>query len=312
MFALTIAGATVFGAALALLAAYLKAKKPETAFTISFSELISRVSVVVFGVALGSVALFGQKWIEELNKNVDLASESLGEIDILVAQLKSETEHSYFNNDRDFLEILEACKPIVEKANENYTFCVRASSSEHSLDYETLLTAIDLFDYEMPQEFLSEFSEKIEKNPFIKRVISPQLIFDAFRMQHEMSERYRIVSRQVKSLFSNESEKNVIKNIQPAPGPEHQALIQKMTHSLCCAVKLLYDESERLSHMATIRSQQFCDFRREIGASAVTRADPLVRILAAARINEISERVERSTSPDSCRFNPAKIGRAHV
>lgn len=309
MFALTVAGATLFGAALAILAAYLKSRKPETAITTSFSDLISRVSVVVFGVALGSVALFGQKWIEELNKNVDLASESLGEIDILVAQLKSETEYAYFNNDKDFVDIVSECKPVIDNANRNYSFCVRTVPSEYALGVDTILAAIDLFDYEMPRDFLIGFAERIDKNPFIKRVVSPQLIFDAFRLHNEMSERYKIIARQVDNIFPSEDHVNSVKKLgDGAVLADHRDLLRGMTHSLCCSVKLLHDESERLSRMATTRAKQFCDFRREIGASAVTRADPLVRILAAARINEISERVERATSPDNCRFEPAPVG----
>jgi len=86
----------------------------------------------------------------------------------------------------------------------------------------------------------------------------------------------------------------------------HSGLIY--AHNMCCSVRLLYDESENVSKLATKQAGNLCLVRTEILANVKNETDAIVLLLTKSRLHEIEEHVQRVTAADACKFTPRPRG----
>jgi hypothetical protein len=115
--------ALILAGAFIVIALIFLRKGPDGEFFKAISDLCIKLAVVIFGVSLGLLAFFGQKWIEDTNEKIQQANEALGNVDIVQSEYMSDVESIYFVNDNDFLELYSSCADEIGIAHKDDNYC---------------------------------------------------------------------------------------------------------------------------------------------------------------------------------------------
>jgi len=298
--------ALILGCAFIVIGLVFLRKGPDGEFFKAISDLFIKLAVVIFGVSVGLLAFFGQKWIEDTNEKIQQANEALGNVDIVQSEYMSDVESIYFINDNDFLELHTSCADEIEIARKDDNYCTNEFMPSKPMQASTLLDATNYFDYEIPGEIIKDFPNRVYEQSFIKRTIKSNLIRAIFDDYHDLLDRFGIIKDEVLNLRK--------KSIQIRKELVSQRLSDKAmvtsrsgriyAHNMCCSVLLLYDESEKVSNLATKQAGNLCSVRKEIQANVKEATDTLVAFLTKSRLHEIEEHVQRVTAADACKFSP--------
>jgi hypothetical protein len=285
-------------------------KKPNDEFSKAVSNMFIKLAVVIFGVSIGLLAFFGQKWIEDTNEKIQQANEALGNVDIVQSEYMSDVENIYFINDDNFIPLYESCAIEIELAKKDDNYCMNEVIQSKPMHISALLDATYYFDYEIPDEIIKEFPKKIYEQSFIKRTIKTNLIRAIFDDYHDLLERFSIIKDEVINLRkkSTQIRKELVaqKFSDKAMVTSHSGLIY--AHNMCCSVRLLYDESENVAKLASKQAGNLCLVRTEILANIKDETDAFVLLLTKSRLHEIEEHVQRVTAADACKFTPRPRG----
>jgi len=285
-------------------------KRPNDEFSKAVSDTFIKLAVVIFGVSIGLLAFFGQKWIEDTNEKIQQANEALGNVDIVQSEYMSDVENIYFINDDDFIALYESCAAEIELAKKDDNYCMNEVIQSKPMHTSALLDATYYFDYEIPDEIIKEFPKKICEQSFIKRTIKTNLIRAIFDDYHDLLERFSIIKDEVISLRKKSIQIRKELVAQKFSDKEmltsHSGLIY--AHNMYCSIRLLYDESENVSKLATKQAENLCLVRTEILANVKNETDTIVLLLTKSRLHEIEEHVQRVTAADASKFTPRPRG----
>ncbi len=301
--------ALAIGCALAFIALIFLRKVPDGDFFKAMSDMFMKLAVVIFGVSIGLLAFFGQRWIEDTNEKIQQANEALGNVDIVQSEYMSDVESIYFNNENDFLVLYRSCAAEIDISRNDDNYCATDIPSIKPMRTSTLLDAADYFDFEMPDEIINEFPKRIYEQAFIKRAIKSNLIRDIFDDYNELLERFRIMKEEVKNLrkYSDKIRKELIARKASDNLIVTSRFGKIYAHNLCCSVRLLYDESENVSRLASKQANNLCLVRIEIQTNVEEATDALVAFLTKTRQQEIGEHVQRVKEAGACKFTPKPL-----
>ncbi len=302
--------ALILGFTLIVIALIFLRKGPDAEFHKAISDLLVKLAVVIFGVSLGLLAFFGQKWIEDTNEKIQQANEALGNIDIVQSEYMSDVESIYFNNDNAFLELYKACSEEINIARKSDSYCSNKLTQSKPMRVSTLLDAANYFDYELPDEIIKDFPNRIYEQSFIKRSIKTNLIRDIFDDYHDLLVHFGIIKDEVLNLRKKSSEirKELITQRASDKAMAASRSARMYAHNMCCSVLLLYDESEGVSELTTKQAGNLCLIRTEILANINEATDTIVALLTKPRLHEIEEHVQRVTAANACKFAPRPRG----
>jgi hypothetical protein len=214
--------ALILAGAFIVIALIFLRKRPDGEFFKAISDLCIKLAVVIFGVSLGLLAFYGQKWIEDTNEKIQQANEALGNVDIVQSEYMSDVESIYFNNDNDFLELYNSCADERDIARKDDNYCTNDFiPSKPVLLSSTLLDATNYFDYEIPDEIIKDFPSRVYEQSFIKRTIKTNLIRCIFDDYHNLLEHFGIIKDEVLNFYKRR-------------GPQFEEKINSNTKGTCC------------------------------------------------------------------------------
>ena len=194
--------ALILGCAFTVIALIFLRKGPDGEFFKAISDLFIKLAVVIFGVSVGLLA--GQKWVEDTNEKIQQANEALGNVDIVQSEYMSDVESIYFINDNDFLELYKSCTDEIDIAQKDDNYCTNDFIPSKPMQVFTLLDATNYFDYEMPDEIIKDFPNRVYERSFIKRTIKSNLIRGIFDDYHDLLEQFGIIKDEVLNLRKNQ------------------------------------------------------------------------------------------------------------
>src|ERR1700682_3092983 len=99
MIAAVLCAAVLLGSICVALALWYLRGEKQSEFSKALSDLFLKLAIVIFGVSIGLIGFFAQKWLEDTNQQIQEANEALGNLDIIYSQYVGEVETAYFNND---------------------------------------------------------------------------------------------------------------------------------------------------------------------------------------------------------------------
>jgi hypothetical protein len=80
----------------------------------------------------------------------------------------SDVESIYFVNDNDFLELYNSCADEIGIAHKDDNYCTNEFIPSKPMQTSTLLDATNYFDYEMQDEIIKDFPNRVYEQSFIK------------------------------------------------------------------------------------------------------------------------------------------------
>lgn len=86
----------------------------QASFRKSLADLLLRLSIVTLAITAGFFVFFVQRWLEDVNSRIDQANEAMENLDIIQSEYMYEADGAYFLNDREFLDVQNACKPLLK------------------------------------------------------------------------------------------------------------------------------------------------------------------------------------------------------
>ena len=254
----------------------------------------------------------------------------------------SEMESAYFLNDPYFVDLQSGCASELEKAKKSETepggynnFCARDIPADPAPSGAILLSAAEYFDYTPPATIADGFADRIYAQTYVKRTIKTALLQNVFKSYNETLQRYSVMKSQIVTIkqrsedvkkelaaVTDKPSQSVIVDrgtklpakgtlrakpiLHPSPSAgvtvAGSVELSKYAHAVCCTVKLLMEESQRVSESATEQARNLCDIRLEIQGSLLDSVDPVVKILARSRLDEIDKHIKNDEAKDACKF----------
>ena len=277
-------------------------------FNKTVTDVTLKMSVVTFGVIVGLVGFFGQRWLEDVNEQIQEANEAIGNIDIIQSEYMSAIEAAYSNNELEFAELFNACHPEFEASKDDRNYCEEDGDPKSSIPFSTTIDAADFFDYEMPEKFYPDFSARIYEQRYIKRNISPDLLHQLFVTHNYAGSVYSIIRDEVaRARKSGQEYRSGDFSENDMIAPDKKEKILKFERSICCSVRLVYEQSKHLAAIGSSQAKNLCETRRGIVNDLNVKTDVLVRFLSKSRFDDINRRMRNYDNQDACSFIPEKL-----
>lgn len=277
----------------------------------ALADLLLRLSVLILGIAFGFFTFFNQRWVEDINKQIDDSNEALGNLDMIQAKYMSATENAYFLNVAPFIEIRKRCQSILVKNEHDGHYCETSRPDSGTLTGADLADISDYFDFEQEKEFYSDFYEKLYEQVFLKRIVTWDSLNEIFKIHHRMTEEYNILLGDlddIRQLSKDHENAIAARSGEEMISDSGDKELMTFGHDACCAIEGIAEQSETIANLATKQAQNFCTIRGDVLNSLKSRINYVISKLADSRMQEISDRVRGfGKDGDSCKFVPDRI-----
>jgi hypothetical protein len=332
MIGVAFGGALIVGGILVAISLWLI---PRSEVLKSISDLFLKLSIVIFGVTVALTSFFGQKWLDDVDGRIEQANEALGNLDMIRAEYMTDVRYADFLIDPYFNDLRLGCKDEIEAADKEdhngyNNYCTRDIRASHPPQGDNLLNAVEYFGYTPRDSLVPGFSAKIYDQKYIKRTINENIVEEMFKQYNTMLERYEVMKAEVDSIrkLSDERKQDLavlgearlqsasqslsrkgkrgLREMPPTSKLDERVTksenLGRFAHAVCCTVRTLVQESERIKAAASAQAKLFCDIKDGIRDSLETSLDPIVHFLARSRLDEIGKRIRDIKDAKLCEY----------
>lgn len=308
---IAVIAASLLGLALAGISLMLQRVEGPASFRKSLADLLLRLSVAMLAITAGFFVFFGQRWLEDVNSQIDQANETLANMDIIQSEYMSEVENAYYLNDAGFLDVQKTCKSILKKYDEiDGGYCYADIADGFDFKGSEILDALDYFDFQIPDTFAADFKTNFDEQSFLKRAVKDEdLLENIFKVHENLAFVYSVMRDELTKLHAL-VEKDISRKLLTKLNPETKIGSSKndgiavIAHRVCCVVGIWGEQFTSISKYASQQAANFCAIRDAIGKAVKDATSSMVFVLANSRVQEVEARINEAKAATQCTYIP--------